>query len=156
MSINIFSGGISCDDRGGVRYVNEFNFQTAGIKRFYQVENNQSCHTRAFHGHQLESKYVYCPRGSAIISAIKMGTDDAWIPSIDPSRGASAPERYVLSAAQPRILHIPAGYANGFRMLDQDTILMFFSTASLEESKDDDFRFPIDAIEPNPFNIEVR
>ena len=52
--------------------------------------------------------------------------------------------RYVLSALKPSVLHIPAGYANGFKSLTADTKLMFFSTSILEESQGDDVRWPAD------------
>ena len=45
----IYQGGISVDDRGSVRFVNEFQFQN--VKRFYQVENHKSGFIRAWHGH---------------------------------------------------------------------------------------------------------
>jgi len=62
--------------------------------------------------------------------------------------------RFVLSAKQPSAVFIPAGYANGFMSLSEDTRLMFFSTSTLEESKGDDFRY--DALYWNPWDIEER
>ena len=35
----VLNGGIFVDDRGPLRFVNEFNFE--GVKRFYQVENHE-------------------------------------------------------------------------------------------------------------------
>jgi len=57
-----------------------------------------------------------------------------------PSRSLEV-TRYVLSAVKPAVLYIPAGFANGFMSLNAETRLLFFSTAALEESKNDDFRF---------------
>jgi dTDP-4-dehydrorhamnose 3,5-epimerase len=48
----------------------------------------------------------------------------------------------VLSAKKPSILEIPAGFANGFMTLTPDTIVCFFSSATLDESAADDIRFP--------------
>jgi len=53
-------------------------------------------------------------------------------------------DRYIFSEKEPRALFIPAGYANGFRSLEKNTKVIFFSTSSLEDSKNDDFRFPYD------------
>jgi dTDP-4-dehydrorhamnose 3,5-epimerase len=153
--MNILDGKIHVDNRGSLRVVPDFNPSTLNIKRMYQVENNPLCEIRAWHGHLEEEKYVYCARGSAIIAAIHMGTDDVFMPSISQSRGASAPQTLVLSALQPRVIHIPAGMANGFRMLEPGTILLFYSTSTLEESKGDDYRFPLDDHDET-FKIEVR
>jgi dTDP-4-dehydrorhamnose 3,5-epimerase len=155
MTARLIGGGLACDNRGNLRFVNDFDFTAAGIKRMYQVENNPLCEIRAWHGHLLEHKYVYCARGSAIIAAIKMGWDDVEVPSIDPARGAFPPQTFVLSALQPKVLHIPAGMANGFRMLEPGTILIFYSTSTLAESAQDDYRFPFEATD-GTFDIEVR
>ena len=40
-------------------------------------------------------------------------------------------------------LQIEAGYANGMMTLEKDTIIMVFSTFSLEESINDDIRYDI-------------
>ena len=49
-----------------------------------------------------------------------------------------------LSDRNPKILFIPPKHANGFRCLENDTRIIFFSTSSLEESEGDDYRFPFD------------
>ena len=73
-------------------------------------------------------------QGSALICAVKVGD---WA---SPSRTAQI-HRHVLSAPKPSVLFIPAGYANGFMSLSEDAKLMFFSTATVEESRNDDIRF---------------
>ena len=52
------------------------------------------------------------------------------------------------------MLFIPAGHANGNMSLTADAKAIFFSTATLEESKDDDIRF--DARIWDPWGIEER
>jgi len=139
MNIIKYKGGIAVDDRGSVRFVNDFDF--ANVKRFYQVENHERGFIRAWHGHNKESKYVYVAQGSALIGAVYMnGTED--------------PERHVLSSNSPHVLFIPAGYANGFKTLEENTIVMYFSTSTLQESLGDDIRFPYDKW--NIWNIEYR
>ena len=72
--------------------------------------------------------------GAALVGAVQI--DDWDRPS------ASLPVvRHVLAAAQPKVLFIPPGYANGFMSLTDDTRLIFFSTSTLDESKDDDVRY---------------
>lgn len=129
----VLEGGLAVDDRGEVGFVNDFNF--AGVKRFYWVTNHRSGFVRAWHAHQREAKYVMVVQGAALIGAVEI---DDWD---NPSKDGKV-WRYVLSAHKPSILHIPAGYANGFMSLTEDTKLIFFSTSTLEESRDNDVRYP--------------
>ena len=133
--LEIIKGGISMDERGGVSFVNGFNFQN--VKRFYLVENSSLDIVRAFHGHLKEAKYVFVISGSILMSAVKINH------TINPDKNAEV-EQFILSEKEPSVLFIPSGYANGFKSLEKNTKVMFFSTSSLEESKNDDFRFPYD------------
>ena len=129
----LFEGGLAVDDRGEVGFVNDFNF--AGVKRFYWVTNHRSGFVRAWHAHRREAKYVMVVQGAALIGAVEI---DNWE---TPSPDAKV-WQYVLSAHKPAVLYIPAGYANGFMSLTDDARLLFFSTATLAESRDDDVRYP--------------
>lgn len=141
----VLSGGLAVDDRGEVGFVNGFDF--AGVKRFYTVRNHHRGFVRAWHAHRREAKYVTAVSGAALVGAVRV--DDWDRPS------ASIPVvRHVLSAAQPRVLFIPAGFANGFMSLTDDTRLMFFSTSALDESKNDDVRY--DARHWDIWTIEAR
>lgn len=124
----IYQGGISVDDRGSVRFVNEFQFQN--VKRFYQVENHKSGFIRAWHGHRLEGKYVYVLQGSILLGTVDMISEKI--------------NKYILTDKNPKILWIPPGFYNGFKTLEESTKVMFFSTSTLEESLNDDIRFDFD------------
>jgi dTDP-4-dehydrorhamnose 3,5-epimerase len=128
----LYEGGLGVDDRGEVGYVNDFHFE--GVKRFYTVKNHRQGFVRAWHAHKREAKYVTVVCGAALIGAVKV---DDWE---EPSRDAQI-VRHVLSANKPRVLYIPAGYANGFMSLTGDARLIFFSTSTLAESKGDDYRY---------------
>lgn len=129
----LYEGGLAVDDRGEVAYVNDFHFE--GVKRFYTVSNHRQGFVRAWHAHRRESKYVTVVEGAALIGAVKI---DDWE---KPSRDAQI-VRHVLSANRPRVLYIPAGYANGFMSLTGGARLIFFSTSTLPESAGDDIRYP--------------
>jgi len=131
----ITKGGVSIDERGKVGFVNDFNFQN--IKRFYVVENSSLDVVRAFHGHLKEAKYVFVVSGSAFVAAVKINHP------INPDKNVEV-NKFILSEKEPNILYIPPSYANGFKSLEENTKVIFFSTDSLEESKNDDFRFPYD------------
>lgn len=125
---HIIEGNLSIDGRGIVRFINEFDFK--GVKRFYQVENHRVGFIRAWHGHKKENKYMYVASGSAYVGVVDLATEEI--------------QKFVLSAIQPRILWIPENSAHGFMTLEENTKIIFFSSATLEESKGDDLRFPYD------------
>jgi len=131
----IIEGNIAVDDRGNLRFCNDFNFAEKGIKRFYQVENIDKNVIRAFHAHLNEKKYVFVPKGCFKVICVKLDKD---------GRMGITPETFILSDKKPSILFIPNGYANGFMDLEGDGIIQFFSTSTLEESKNDDIRFEWD------------
>lgn len=144
----IIRGGLAIDDRGSLHFVNEFNFRE--VKRFYQVENHNKDVIRAFHGHFIEEKYAYVVRGVALFSLAPLDKKE------NPSKEVEI-SKFVLSSAAPSMLYIPSGYANGFKCLEENTIIMFFSTKSLNESeKGDDYRYPFDYWGKNVWSIENR
>lgn len=129
------SGDLAVDDRGTVRFVNGFQFE--GVKRFYQVENFGLDTIRAFHGHMKEGKYVYVASGSILLCVVPIDRTES------PSRTAEV-KRMVLSARKPAVAYVPPGHANGFKALEEGAVVLFFSTSTLEESKNDDYRYPHD------------
>jgi dTDP-4-dehydrorhamnose 3,5-epimerase len=141
----LVDGGLAVDDRGWLAFVNGFGFE--GVKRFYVVGNHRSGFVRAWHAHRREAKHVTVVRGAALVAAVAI---DDWA---TPDRNATV-HRHVLSAQRPAVLSIPAGYANGFMSLTDDATLMFFSTSTVEESRNDDVRY--DARYWNPWDVLER
>lgn len=134
----IIKGGKSTDDRGSVSFVNDFDFKK--VKRFYQVENHARGFIRAWHGHQREGKYVYVPRGTVLVGAVHLETEEL--------------TKHVLSANAPQILWIPPNHANGMMTLEEGAIIQVFSTSTLDESLNDDIRIPWDKWDI--WNVEYR
>ncbi len=141
----LMRGGIAVDDRGSLSFVNDFAFHN--VRRFYVVSNHRAGFVRAWHAHRREAKYVTVVQGSAVVCAVAIDDWDS------PNRAAEI-ERHVLSAMQPSILFIPAGYANGFMSLTAHSKLVFFSTATVDESRSDDIRY--DARYWNPWEVVER
>jgi dTDP-4-dehydrorhamnose 3,5-epimerase len=141
----LIKGDLAIDDRGQVSFVNEFDF--AGVKRFYFVQNHRRGFVRAWHGHRREGKYFVVVRGSALVCAVEV---DNWE---CPSRDLKV-HRFVLSEKSPSVLFLPPGFANGIESLTDDATIMVFSTSTVQESLTDDIRY-----EPrfwNPWDIEER
>ena len=141
----LIEGGLAVDDRGSVGFVNGFDF--AGVKRFYEITNHRQGFVRAWHAHRREAKYVTVVAGAAIVAAVAV---DDWE---QPSKSAQV-HRFVLAAERPAVLYIPPGHANGFMSLTADAKLIFFSTATVEESRGDDVRF--DARYWDAWSVEER
>lgn len=141
----LMKGGLAVDDRGEVGFINDFDFH--GVKRFYTVGNHRAGFIRAWHGHRHEAKYATVVNGAMLVCCVRI---DDWD---DPSPDLPV-QRFVLSAKTPAVLHIPAGFANGFLSLSDDAKILFFSTSTLKESLGDDIRFP--ARKWNPWTIEER
>ena len=86
-------------------------------------------------------------KGAAVVGAVKI---DDWE---NPSRDLPV-SRFVLSEKAPSVLYIPSGHANGFMSLSADTIMVFFSDATVDESRGDDYRY--DAHYWDPWKIIER
>ena len=133
------------DDRGYLRFCNSFDLTK--YVRFYDVTNYQSNFIRAWHGHKKESKAAIVREGSAMICLVKI---DNWK---KPSKKLEI-KKFFLSQKNPKILEIPAGYANGFMSLEPNTKITFYSDKNTKDSLGDDYRFDYNFW--NPWKIEYR
>lgn len=129
----IVKGNIFVDDRGLLTCVNGFDM--VNIRRFYIVQNHRQGFIRGFHAHKLESKYAIVLQGSVLVCVVRITN---WK---KPSQKEKI-HKFVLNHTIPCILYIPAGYANAFMSLTQNAEIMFFSTSTPNENKQDDYRFP--------------
>lgn len=50
-------------------------------------------------------------------------------------------KEFVLSDNSSGVLHIPSGYANGFRALESNSKVVVFSDFTVEQSSNDNYRF---------------
>ncbi len=133
MKPSFIEGGIAVDDRGELIFANAFPL--ADYKRFYFVKNHEANFVRAWHGHRHESKAILVVEGAAVVGAVQI---DDWN---NPSKDLEV-SRVVLSSKKPMLYRIPAGYANGLMTLAPNTVICVFSDSTLEESANDDIRFP--------------
>lgn len=131
--LSIIKGGNFSDDRGVMRFVNDFRFED--VKRFYFIKHLDTSVVRAWQGHQFEKKYFYPISGKFAIAWVEI--DDFNNPSDD-----LTPAVRILSAENSEILAIPKGYANGLKALEPNSELMIFSDMSLEESLNEKIRYP--------------
>ncbi len=129
----LIPGGVASDDRGRLSFANELDL--AGARRMYFVENFAPRTVRAWHAHRHERKWVLAVAGAALACCVEI--DDWSSPSPD-----AHVHRFVLDSANPSVLAVPAGYANGAMSLLPQTKLLYLSDKPLEGSLEDDVRFP--------------
>jgi dTDP-4-dehydrorhamnose 3,5-epimerase-like enzyme len=94
---------------------------------------NKENQIRAWQGHKVETKSIIPLQGITKIIVIE-------IMDFETAQRGEIYE-FILGSNSPNILIIPGGYINGFQSKSADSFLMIFSNSSLEESKNDDFRF---------------
>lgn len=131
----IIEGSHFSDERGKMRFVNDFDFEE--VKRFYFIKHSEIAVVRAWQGHQFENKYFYPISGRFVIAWVKVDNFK------NPSRNL-IPEYHVLSANRSEILRIPKGYANGLKALEPDSEILIFSDMCLKESVNEKIRYPAD------------
>lgn len=129
---SIIRGCIFTDQRGGLRFFNEFDMKE--VVRFYQISPASPDVFRAWQGHKREKKWFYCLSGSFVVYLVKL--DNFESPS-----AALLPEMIVLSTTEPAVLKVPGGYASAIKSTQLGSELMVFSNFELEESKKDDYRY---------------
>ncbi len=131
----LITGSQHIDQRGSLIFFNEFDMSE--VKRFYEIEPSSIEEIRAWQAHLHEKKWFYCNRGSFVVNLIKIDNFD------NPSR-ALVPDRYLLKAVRPEILKVTGGFANGFKAIEAGSRLMVYSNYTLDQSKNDDYRFPLE------------
>ena len=128
----IIKGRKHVDERGVLSFVNDFDLKE--IKRFYTIEHPDTVVVRAWQAHKAEQKWFFVSAGSFEIRLVQI--DDWENPSKQPEVAS-----YILSGDDPRVLHVPAGFANGMRALTEHSKLLIFSDLHKDDSMADNTRF---------------
>ena len=123
--------GFAEDKRGSLEFYN--NLKLDEFKRFYIVNNPKKGTVRAWHGHKIEAKLVKVLKGEFVVCTIEI---DNWE---SPDKDLHV-TKFDLNE-NSGIVFIPPGYANGAINLSDDSSIMYFSSLTLEDSKNDDYRF---------------
>jgi len=129
---NIINTEKYSDERGLLISFNSFDMSV--IKRMYEIIPANTEIIRAWQGHKIEHKWFYCISGKFKVNLIKIDNFE------NPSE-VQIIEEYILDSQEPKILHIPGGYLNGFKSLEENSKLIVFSNTGLNELESDDYRF---------------
>lgn len=133
--VKVIEGEIFRDHRGQISSLNSFHFD--GVKRTYIIHHPDASVVRGWHGHQNERKWFYCLKGRFSVALVKI--DDWDEPSHD-----LKPEIYHLSDEKSVLICVPIGYANCLKAQTPGSIMLVLSDKSLEEAKDDSWRYSSD------------
>lgn len=128
----LIKGARHVDERGSITFVNDLDMSV--IKRFYTITPASTSVVRAWQGHQKESKWFHALSGKFLVRLIQ---PDNWV---SPSFKMFFLE-FILDADDCEVLHIPRGYLNGFKAIEENSSLLIYSDKTLEQSIHDDFRF---------------
>ncbi|WP_282056646.1 hypothetical protein [Maribacter luteus] len=131
----LISGETFIDERGQLNFFNTFDMSS--IRRIYEIKNENVNIIRAWQAHKNEMKWFYCHTGSFVMQLIE-------IDNFEHPSALLQPKRIILEANNPSILELSGGYATGFKALEENSTLQVFSNFSLNESKNDDYRYPIE------------
>src|SRR5665213_1133983 len=131
----IIQGGSFEDSRGKLIFCNDFDLSE--VKRFYLIEHPNIDTVRAWQGHQREQKWFFVVEGAFKIVLVQ---PDHWE---NPSKKLVT-EEFILKSSEPKVLHVPGNYANGFKALEPKSKIMVFSSFTVQESSNDNFRFDKD------------
>ncbi len=135
LETNVIQGGIAQDQRGQIRFVNDFDMTL--IKRFYIIKNVDTELIRGWRAHRIEQRWFYVLSGTFSIDLVKIDnweTPDSNLPI----------QNVILKATDFKILHIPCGYGTSFRALDPDSELLVYSDYSITNAILDDHTWPFD------------
>jgi len=134
--------GTFCDLKG------DFDFD---IKRVYVCENFNKDTIRGFHFHQYEAKLFYVPKGTVKFVLWQLTVEEAdtlrtqahydkHSVFIEKLLKQSPPKFCIVSAKAHNTVFVPPMYANAWKPLEEDTILVGCSNRTLEQSVNDDIR----------------
>jgi dTDP-4-dehydrorhamnose 3,5-epimerase-like enzyme len=137
MKSKLIQGGCHNDERGSIKYNNEFN--TSDIKRIYTIENRDTNFIRAWQGHKIERRWFSVIQGSFEIKLIKI---DNWE---QPNKNLKV-SIFVLEASTLDVLCLPKGYVSSIVAKEKNSKLLAMSDYSLGEI-DDEYRFAPDYFE---------
>lgn len=125
--MNIIEGSSFQDNRGFIRFINNFDLEK--VRRMYLIKPEMNV-IRAWQGHKKESKWFYVLSGSFQVQTINM---------LDLNNR----QNIILKSNENKLLNIEPGNYNGFLALEESSEVLVFSDQTIEESKEDDFRLTL-------------
>ncbi|WP_286735610.1 MULTISPECIES: WxcM-like domain-containing protein [Sphingobacterium] len=133
--LKFIQGGIAEDERGQIRFVNEFDMSL--VKRFYIIKNADTELIRGWRAHRIEQRWFYVLSGSFNVDLVKIDNWDK------PDENLSI-KNIVLHAMDMKVLHVPAGYGTSFRALTVDSQLLVYADYLVDHAPLDNYTWKSD------------
>lgn len=133
--ITSIQGGIAQDERGAIRFVNDFDMTP--IKRFYIIKNVDTILIRGWRGHRIEQRWFYALSGSFSVDIVKIDDWENASPNLEV-------KNFVLNATDLQVLYISAGYATAIRALEEGSELLVHSDYPVSHASEDNYTYPVD------------
>lgn len=133
--INFIPGGTASDQRGSIRFVNEFDMTQ--VKRFYIIKNADTELIRGWRAHKLEQRWFYVLSGAFSIDLVKI---DDWE---EPSRNLPI-KKEIMTSSEGKVLHVPVGHGTAFKALEPNSELLVFANFDIDHAKNDDYTYSLD------------
>src|SRR5690606_10310865 len=133
--IDIIKGGVARDNRGQIRFVNDFDMSE--VKRFYIIKNADTKFVRGWRAHRIEQRWFYVLTGAFEFNIIKI--DDWQRPSID-----LPIEKMTISAEDMEIFHVPEGYGTAIKAIEANSELLVFADYGIDHANQDDYTWSLD------------
>ena len=134
MEPKLIPGGLFSDDRGTLRYNNDFDASL--IKRIYVIENKSVQFERAWQGHKIEQRWFSAINGSFQITLI---TPNDWE---NPTEIVQK-HTFILESGTLDVLHIPSGFLSHIKALQDNAQLLVLADYKLGEIADE-YKFPLE------------
>ncbi len=145
MDLSLITGGSYSDERGRLRFCNDFDMTE--VKRFYTIANSAEQPARGWIGHKKETKWFFPLKGKTVIEVEPM--DVSRVERVErvelgeEVNRVERVERVELDAERPGVLKVEPG--NWFCIKQDGTAeVMVFSNCGVGEFEGDDFRKPYD------------
>ena len=127
-------GEVFEDLRGEVRFFNQFDMKE--VVRFYEIVPAKTEDIRGWQGHEKEKKWFYPLFGSFIVNTVKINDFNNPCDTLKITK-------HILNASKPELLCVGPGHATAIKAITDKARLQVFSNFGLKESKEDDFRYPL-------------
>ncbi|WP_293887122.1 MULTISPECIES: WxcM-like domain-containing protein [unclassified Sphingobacterium] len=133
--LGFIQGGIAKDERGQIRFVNEFDMSL--VKRFYIIKNANTALIRGWRAHRVEQRWFYVLSGSFNVDLVKI---DNWE---NPSPELPV-ENLILHETDMKVLYVPMGYGTAFRALEGGSELLVYADYPVSHAPLDNYTWEYD------------
>lgn len=133
--IGFIKGGIAQDQRGQIRFVNDFDMSQ--VRRFYIIKNADTELVRGWRAHRIEQRWFYVLSGAFEVDLLKIDNWEQASPDLPI-------QKHILHSEDKQVLHVPAGYCTAFKALEAGSELLVFADYDIAHATNDDYTWDLD------------